>query len=223
MLTMLIFFKRRSGMTVEAFQQHWRTTHADIICRLPGLRRYVQNHVLASSYRKGEPAFDGVAESSFDDSESMKALARSPEYERVLADEPNFIERSTMGSIITEPQVIKEGAVGPEAVKSVAFVTRKPEVPIDEFFRYWREDHGRLCQAVPAFRRYIQYPTRRSIYASGRTPAYDGAAMSWFDSLDALREAAGSPEFERLRADLEHFTVSGRSPSILVREHVALA
>ena len=223
MITMVIFFKRKSGMPVEAFQEHWRTTHADIIARLPGIRRYVQNHPLASAYRKGEPAFDAVAESSFDDTEAMKTLARTPEYAAVLADEPNFIEPSTMGSIITEEHVIKDGSPGQDSVKSISLMTHKDGMPIDEFFRYWLEVHGPLCKAVPSFRRYVQCHTRRSIYSSGRTPAYDGAAMSWFDSMEALREAAGSPDFARLRADLDNFMASDRSPAILAREHIVLA
>jgi uncharacterized protein (TIGR02118 family) len=220
MIKTVIFFKRKSGMSVEAFQEHWRTTHADIIVRLPGIRRYVQNHPLPSAYRKGEPLYDAVAESSFDSTEVMKALPGTREYQAVLDDEPNFIEPGTMGSVITEEHVVKEGAVRDDAVKSISFVSRKPQMPIDEFFRYWRDVHGALCRAAPAFRRYVQNHTRRSIYASGRTPAYDGVAMSWFDSLEALREASASPEFARLRADLDNFMVNERSPSLLAREHV---
>jgi uncharacterized protein (TIGR02118 family) len=222
-LKVVIFFKRKAGMPVEAFQEHWRTTHADIIARLPGIRRYVQNRTLASGYRKGEPAFDGVAESSFDGTEAMKGLLGTREYQAVLDDEPNFIERSTMGSIITDEHVIKEGPAAPDAIKSISLVTRRDAMPIEEFFRYWREVHGPLCKAVPSFRRYVQCHTRRSIYASGRTPAYDGAAMTWFDSTEALRAAAGSEDFARLRADLEHFMASERSPSVLAREHIVLA
>jgi len=49
MVKVVLFFKRKPGMPVEDFQKHWRTTHADIIVRLPGIRRYVQSHVLASA------------------------------------------------------------------------------------------------------------------------------------------------------------------------------
>ena len=62
MIKIVIFFKRKSGMSVEDFQQHWRTTHADIIVKLPGIRRYKQSHVIASAYRKGEPVYDTTYE-----------------------------------------------------------------------------------------------------------------------------------------------------------------
>ncbi len=82
--------------------------------------------------------------------------------------------------------------------------------------------HGPLCRAIGAFRRYVQCATRRSGYEGGRNPAYDGAALAWFDSLEALREAARTPEFARLREDLPRFMANERSPSILAREHVVI-
>lgn len=222
MVKIIIFFKRKPGMSVEAFQEHWRTTHANIIIGLPGIRRYVQNHVLPSAYRKGEPPYDAVAESSFDDTKAMKDLAKSADYAKVLADEPNFIDGPTMGSIITEEHVITDGPAPAAALKTVDLVTRKQGMPIDEFFRYWREDHGRMCAAATAMRRYVQNHTRRSIYDSGRTPAYDGAAMAWYDSMDALRAAATTPEFDRLRKDADNFVARDKSPMVLTAEHVLL-
>ena len=91
MVKAVSFFKRRSGMSVEAFQAYWLTRHPDVVVRLPGIRRYVQSHTLPGGYRKGEPAYDGIAEVWFDDTEAMRASARSPEYARVRADEANFI------------------------------------------------------------------------------------------------------------------------------------
>lgn len=222
MVKIVIFFKRLPGMSVEAFQEHWRTVHADIIVRLPGIRRYVQNYPLPGAYRKGEPAFDAVAESSFDDTQAMKALAKTPEYAAVSADEPSFIDRSTMGSIITEEHVVKEGQVPAGGVKSIDFVCRRNGMPVEEFWRYWREVHGPLMLAAPAVRRYVQCHTRRSGYASGRAPAYDGAAMSWYDSTQALREAAATPEFARLRGDVEKFVARDKSPGVLAAERVVL-
>jgi len=222
MVKMVIFFKRLPGMTVEAFQEHWRTRHAELTARLPGIRRYVQNYPLPGAYRKGEPKFDAVAESSFDDTQAMKTLAKTPEYAAVNGDEVNFIDRSSMGSIITEEHVLKDGPVAAEGVKSIDFVTHKEAMPIDEFFRYWRAQHGPLMLEAPAVRRYVQSHTRRSIYASGRAPAYDGVAMSWFDGMQALREAAATPEFARLREDVQKFVAAEKSPSVLVTERVVL-
>jgi uncharacterized protein (TIGR02118 family) len=88
MVKMVAFFKRKPGMSVEAFQSYWRTTHAGIVLKMPGIRRYVQSHTLLNGYRKGEPAYDGVAEVWFDDTKVMRALAQSPEYAAVRAMSP---------------------------------------------------------------------------------------------------------------------------------------
>ena len=57
MIKSIVFFNRRADLTVEAFQDYWLNRHADVVCRLPGLRRYVQSHTLLGGYRKGQPAF----------------------------------------------------------------------------------------------------------------------------------------------------------------------
>lgn len=222
MVKIVIFFKRKPGISVEAFQNHWRRTHAAIIVKLPGIRRYVQSHTLASSYRKGEPAYDGVAESYFDDTQAMKALAKCPEYAAVLADEPNFIDRTTMGSIIVDEHIVNVAPAPENGIKSIDLINRKTGMSVDDFQKYWREVHGPLCLAAPAMRRYVQNHTRRAIYESGRTPAYDGAAMAWFDDLEALRAAARTPELERLRDDVENFVARDSSISVLTQEHVIL-
>ena len=223
MVKIVIFFKRKAGMSVEDFQKHWRTTHADIIVRLPGIRRYIQSHVLASAYRKVEPVYDGVAESYFDDTQAMKALAKMPEYGAVLADEPNFIDRPSMASIIADEFVIKDAPAPKDAVKSIDFVNRKAGMSVDDFQKYWKDVHGPLCKAAAAMRRYVQNHTRRAIYDSGRTPPFDGVAMAWFDSMQALRHAAPTPEFERLRSDVGNFIQRDKSPFVLTTEHVILA
>src|SRR5688572_7353651 len=50
-------FRRRDGMSVEAFQTYWRDEHPKVVLQLPGLRKYVQNHVLESQYAKGRQPF----------------------------------------------------------------------------------------------------------------------------------------------------------------------
>lgn len=177
----VIFFRRRPGMALADFHEHWRVRHAAIIVRLPGIRRYVQNYPL------GEAPFDAIAESSFDDTQAMKTLARTPQYAEVLEDEPRFIDRPSMGSIITEEHVLKDGPASTHKVLS--FIKRTGDAPIDDFFRGLLEDGQRAARANGIVR-YAQCHTRRSAYDSGRTPAYDAVAMTWFASQPA--EVAGA-------------------------------
>jgi uncharacterized protein (TIGR02118 family) len=147
-------------------------------------------------------------------------LAQAPQYAAVRADEPNFIDLSTMGSIITEEHVIKDGPIPPDGVKNIEFVTHKPGLAIDAFQKHWREVHGPLGAAIPVVRRYVQSHTRRSIYDSGKTPVYDGVAITWFDDTPAMRESATTPEYARTRADEVNFIASGRLLFIITKEHV---
>jgi hypothetical protein len=68
----------------------------------------------------------------------------------------------------------------------------------------------------------VQSRARRSIYDSGRTPAYDGAAMMWSDHMESLRAASGTAEFERLRADIDNFIARDKSPFVIAAERVVL-
>lgn len=223
MVKLMVLLKRKPGMSVEDFQQYWRMRHADVVMRLPGLRRYVQSHTRPGGCRKGEPVYDGVAEDWFDTTDALRALAGTPELDAVRADEANFLEAASTLSIITEDRLIKDGPIPADAVKSIGFARRKPGMAVDDFQRYWREVHGPLGAQSPFVRRLVQSHTRRSIYEAGRTPAWDGAAIAWFDSTDAIRAWTASEDFARLLADEPNFLAPGRPPFILTREHIIVA
>ena len=220
MVKVLTFLKRKAGMPVEEFQRYWRERHPAVVTRLPGVRRYIQSHTLVAAYETGEPPYDGIAEVWADDTDALRAMTRSPAHAGVQADEARFIDRATMGVIITEDHVAKDGTVRSEAVKSVDFLTRKAGLSVEEFQRHWLEAHAPIAAAVPGLRRYVQSHTRRAAYEGGRVPAYDGAAITWYDSPEAMRQATATPEFSRVVADAATFLALDAVRSILTREHV---
>jgi uncharacterized protein (TIGR02118 family) len=220
MVKVLTFLKRKPGMPVEEFQGYWLTKHPAAVLRLPGVRRYVQSHTLTSAYARGEPAWDGIAEVWADDTDALRAMTRGPEHAAVQADEAVFIDRSSMGLIVTEEHVVTASAVGPEAVKAVEFLSRRPGTSVDDFQSHWREHHGPILAALPGLRRCVLSATRRSAYTAGRAPAYDGATAMWFDSPEALRAAAGSPAYAGAVADRARFLAPGAPPFIVTRQHV---
>ena len=225
MVKVITFIKRKLGMPVEEFQGYWRTRHPEVVTRLPGVRRYVQSHTLLSAYEEGQPAYDGIAEVWADDTAALRGMTQSPVHPELVADEARFIDRASMGVIITEDHVIKDGAVAtPEtAVKRVVLLVRKAGLPVEEFQRHWLSVHGPIAAEIPALRRYVQSHTRRAAYEAGRAPAYDGAAIAWYDSADAFRAAAAGAEFARAAADGQSFLATDRVRSILAREHVIVA
>ena len=223
MVKALSYFRRRPELTVEAFQDYWRSKHPEVVTRLPGLRGYVQSHTLLAGYRKGRPLYDGIAEVWADDTDALRAMTRSPGHAAVQADEARFIDRASMGVIITEDHVIKDGPAPPDAVKNVAFLTRKPGLSVEAFQRHWLGVHGPIAAALPGLRRYVQSHTRRSAYDAGRVPAYDGVVLTWFDSTETIRGGAAAPEYARVLADAANFLAPGQTPSILTREHIIVA
>jgi len=185
------FFKRRPDLAPAAFHDYWRNRHPEFVCRIPGLRRYVQNHAITD-----DGPFDGIAEVWFEDMDAMRANAGRPELEAVRADEANFLDTANMGAIIADDYVIKDGS--PETGdKLMALVFRQAQHAPERFFELYRDELGPLVGAVAGIPRYEQAHCRMGIYRSGRTPACDAVASLWI----AERETTfASPEMARVGA-----------------------
>jgi uncharacterized protein (TIGR02118 family) len=99
---------RKSGWTHEQFMKHWVDTHAPLALKVPGLRRYVQNHIKGERTRADIEAtaveIDGVAELWFDDMAALETAARTPEMKALHADGALFIGR--IKSWIVEEKVV---------------------------------------------------------------------------------------------------------------------
>ena len=218
MVKLVAFFKRKQGLTVEEFQEHWSTRHAELVVRQAGMRRYVQNHTLPSGYRNGEPDYDGVAEAWFDDTEAMRALAPSPQYAAVRADEAHFIDPGSMGVLLTDEVPIVDGPEFPGAAKFISFLNKRTDLDFKDFSHHWRAKHGPIAAGIPGNKRYVQCHARPGIYACGRKPVFDGIPMSWFDDAAALKASGDSAAYRATRADEVHFLEPGRLPFVIARE-----
>ena len=86
---------RKPGWTHAQFTKHWVEIHAPLAHAVPGLRRYVQNHIQDERTRADITALaleiDGVAELWFDDRAALDAAARTPEMQALHADGAIFI------------------------------------------------------------------------------------------------------------------------------------
>jgi uncharacterized protein (TIGR02118 family) len=95
MIKLVYCITRRPKLSVEEFQRYWRETHGPVTARIPGLRRYVQSHVLPELYQRERlPRYDGVAELWYDDLAAWEAARVSPEHRATIEDERNFIDHS---------------------------------------------------------------------------------------------------------------------------------
>jgi uncharacterized protein (TIGR02118 family) len=105
MLKLMVFLRRRSDLSQEAFDRHLRDTYAPLAARMPGLRRLVVNRVLSDPSGM-LPAWDAIAEDWFDGPEAMQAALASPEAQAVNADAPNFVDVSKLQFLVVQEEEV---------------------------------------------------------------------------------------------------------------------
>lgn len=110
MIKTVTMLTRRSDLSPEEFQQHWRQVHGPLVLKLPGVRRYVQSR--PATIPGHNPPFDGIAEVWYDDLESLRRAAASQACRDLLADEVNFMGPRTEESIFFIVEEIEIGLEG---------------------------------------------------------------------------------------------------------------
>jgi uncharacterized protein (TIGR02118 family) len=85
MLKFMVVLYRRPDLTREQFRRHLEEVHGPLAKNLPGLRKYIQNHVSDDPKRKS-PGWDAIVELYFDDWTAMEAAWASPQGEASDAD-----------------------------------------------------------------------------------------------------------------------------------------
>jgi uncharacterized protein (TIGR02118 family) len=109
MVKLIYCISKKPDMSVEDFQRYWREVHAPIAAAIPGVRRYVQCHVVPETYGgRTTPGFDGAAELWWDDLDAMRAAMGTPEVQAALEDEKNFIDHSRVASFVTVEKPVVE-------------------------------------------------------------------------------------------------------------------
>lgn len=111
MIKLIVAIRKRTDMSAEEFQDHWRTRHAELVRNCPAtskyIRKYVQCHTLLDQYEQGEVAFDGTAELWFDSVADMEAFYSDPDYlGDVQPDEARFADMSKTVFFVTEEVLV---------------------------------------------------------------------------------------------------------------------
>ena len=108
MIKSLSLLVRKDGMTHEQFMKHWVDVHAPLALKVPGIRRYVQSHIVDERRRPDIPPIgvdaDGIAELWYDDREAMNRALATPEMRALHADGALFIGR--IQSFLVEEHVV---------------------------------------------------------------------------------------------------------------------
>jgi uncharacterized protein (TIGR02118 family) len=86
MVKAIFVASRLPGLNLLEFSRRWEHVHGPLLARVPGLRRYVQNHVVPAAAGGGLQTHDGWAELWFDDLGALRAALGTPEWAEVAQD-----------------------------------------------------------------------------------------------------------------------------------------
>ncbi len=99
---------RRPELSHDEFVRHWIEIHAPLAHAVPGVRRYVQNHIIEERHRADirttDVDIDGIAELWFDDRAAMDLANASAEAKRLHDDGALFIGR--IKSFVIDEKII---------------------------------------------------------------------------------------------------------------------
>ena len=116
MIKLVYCLRKRSHLSDEEFRAYWKNVHSKIgtaMCAKENVLRYVQSHKvdtelndgIKSSRGLGDP-YDGIAELWWKDVSTVRADLENPDlsedFEKLLADEGNFIDFSKSCAFFTE-------------------------------------------------------------------------------------------------------------------------
>lgn len=208
MIVRLGMAPRRAGSGFEEFQSHWRSQHADVASRLPGLRRYVQFPAILTDGRPllPYPGFDACSALVFDSVDEMDASFSSDIFrDTVQADERAFVDKTRFCGLLGEQHLI-EGTSWP-ATDRIVLMTLWRTAPggrRDDLLRTLSEGSSAAAERTTEHLQIVADPAAHD----GRFPAACDAVdvrgyVSVDDALADLRSSAND-EWERLLAGSGH-------------------
>lgn len=220
--------KRKKGMSVEEFQHHWLNVHGPLAAQFPGVKSYVQNHVIhAQAFDRAGSAgtyYDGVSMLEYESEEARAACMESEAFKAAVADEANFIGH--LDFLYTDRLVVQPLAVPEEgAIKRMSFITRNPSMTPERFRFEWQYFHAALIRdEIPEVIGYNQNwvdmrfsPRGRAVDAS-ELPI-DGVVELWFKNEADVDKAFSYESFGGRALSLHTKVLVGSVTPYLVKQH----
>jgi uncharacterized protein (TIGR02118 family) len=94
MIAAISLMRRQDSVRLSQFRRHWLDVHGPLVCAFPGLRRYVQCHVVGSaamSEAARSMRIDGFPILYFDSDEDRVRAHHSPEMAACNVDSRRFV------------------------------------------------------------------------------------------------------------------------------------
>jgi uncharacterized protein (TIGR02118 family) len=106
MAKLIFILQRRADQTREQCYEQWAgQQHTSIVKSVPGLRRWVQNWISATS---NGSACDGIGELWFDTPAALERALNSPEMAAAAEDAKRFLDMERTAAVIVGEHTIIE-------------------------------------------------------------------------------------------------------------------
>jgi uncharacterized protein (TIGR02118 family) len=225
MIVRMGLLQKRAEISSQDFRSHWRDRHGSIAAKLPGLRRYHQNHVVdrqqrGITYARDGLDFDGFSELWFDDLPSMQAALASEQVEKLAEDEKSFI--GEIKFITAIQHVVIPTPPDVPLIKRMTTLKRRPDVSVEKFKEEWFDVHSVLVKRLPQVKGYTQNLVFDRSHGRGRPAKYedlpiDGIVELWFTDTDSLNEGFASDAGKTLMTHATEFITA--MSTFLVETH----
>jgi uncharacterized protein (TIGR02118 family) len=202
MIVRMGLLTRRPEVSQAEFRRHWLEVHGPLAARLPGLRRYHQNHVVDSrqfaiDHARGSWAVDGISELWFDSEEDMNRAVSSEEYQEVARDHHLFVGQTALITAVQNVVVPVDRSAG-SLVKRMSILTRKPGLTPEQFKEEWWGFHAEAVSKFPNLMGYTQNLVTWRSAGLGEPASYealpiDGMVELWFRTVADVETAFRSP------------------------------
>ena len=156
----------------------------------PGTYEFVVENGLSNGVKLG--GFDVVLDLAIDGGAPQDA---NDVIAAAVADLGTAIDRERSAVVVGKVHVLMEGTGDTQLFYGMR---RLPEVSVEEFGRYWREQHAEVGKVTPGLAGYRQLhadgpATRAAAAAAGLGISdFDGVALEWFATVDDFVSAVGS-------------------------------
>ena len=225
MIVRMGLLQKRADIDQQEFRTHWRTGHGALAAKLPGLRRYHQNHIVdrtqrGITYARDGLDFDGLSELWFDDVPAMQAAFASDEVKALAADEDRFI--SDLKLISAVQHVVIPTPTDVPLIKRMTTLKRRPDVSAEKFQEEWFDVHSVLVKRLPQVKGYTQNLIFDRSHGRGKPATYnelpiDGIVELWFTDTDELNQGFGSDAGKTLMTHATEFIAA--MSTFLVETH----
>ena len=226
MIVRMGLIKKKPQWSADDFRRYWLEHHGALAAKLPGLRRYEQNHVVDQaqrgiSYERGPEQLDGFSMLWFDNEDAMRAAIATDAGRALVADEDHFIGDLRIVAI-DQVEVIPPATDRP-LIKRMSLLRRRPDVSPERFRHEWRVEHARLVRETKGVHGYRQNLVVAREVPKGTPVGYEGLPIDgivelWFESTESLDAAFASPEGVTLMAHARVFIAV--ITTFLVERHV---